>query len=72
MSDVVTYAGKLKDENTRLRAENERLRRALTMCRMELFTAALYRGYVGGPLDQPSVDLALWEGEAALLGDGNE
>jgi hypothetical protein len=26
MSDVVTYAGKLKDENTRLRDENEMLR----------------------------------------------
>ena len=29
MSDVVTYAGKLKAENTRLRDENERLREAL-------------------------------------------
>ena len=56
-------------EITRLRAEIERLRDALMLCRTELRTAAGYRGYEGGPLDHPSVDLALREGDDALKGD---
>ena len=56
-------------EITRLRAKNERLRNALMLCRTELRTAAGYRGYEGGPLDHPSVDLALREADAALKGE---
>ena len=59
-------------EITRLRDENERLRDALALCRTELFSAASYRGYEGGPLDHPSVDLALREADAALKGESDE
>lgn len=57
------------DEAGKLRAENERLREALALCRTELRTAAGYRGYEGGPLDHPSVDLALREADTALNGE---
>ena len=57
------------DEVGKLRAENERLREALALCRTELRTAAGYRGYEGGPLDHPSVDLALRLGDDALKGE---
>ena len=63
---------RLFDENAGLRAENERLRHALALCRTELFSAASYRGYEGGPLDSPSVDVALRLGEAALKGARGE
>ena len=52
-----------------LSAKNERLREALVLCRTELRTAAGYRGYEGGPLDHPSVGLALREADAALNGE---
>ena len=65
MSDVVTYAQKLRDEN-------KRLRHALALCRTELFNAAYYRGYEGGPLDRPSVDLALQLAGDILRGDSDE
>jgi hypothetical protein len=52
-------------------AEIGRLRDALALCRMELRTAAYYRGYVGGPLERPSVGLALREADA-LKGESDE
>ena len=64
--------GEVAAEITRLCAENDRLRDALVLCRMELFKAAYYRGYEGGPLERPSVGLALREADAALKGDSDE
>ena len=60
------YIDELRAQITHLNTKNEQLRRALIMCRTELFNAANYRGYEGGPLEKASVGLALREADAAL------
>jgi len=62
MSDVVTYAQKLRDEITHLRAENERLREALKECEEEL-DAYYHQDY---PTDHPYHQRKL---KAALQGN---
>lgn len=73
MSDLQEVVGPMVwAELMKTEDEIARLRNALRLCHAQLKIASLFRGYKGGPLQEPATQMVLRQAEAALKGDSDE